>query len=387
MAGRVRKVMERASKISTETWAQFVDELNQQMEEGRATMNSIDYGILVVDEMGKYLHSNKLALTLFQIKDLQKERPIWFSIEHVDLKEFLEVSIQIQTLDSSSEFWIHGRLVSCQIKPWVFHGKIKGSLIWIEDITERRAQLVKIRHIEAMARLGTMAQTLAHEIKNPLGAISIHLQLLKKSMTQVHWSESMESTYQIISEEITRLGEVVHAYLNAARPLEIHLERADIAQILTESLLLMEVEAEELGITIAQAERTSAVPMLSLDRGLIKQCFVNLLKNAMQSGAKHIYTRINILLDRVEVILEDDGDGISNENIAKIFEPHFTTKKNGNGLGLTIVFKILREHGAFIDVESPIFQYGSSGHGTRFSLTFNRVDGERIQLLAPHIDG
>lgn len=97
-------------------------------------------------------------------------------------------------------------------------------------------------------------------------------------MTQVHWSESMESTYQIISEEITRLGEVVHAYLNAARPLEIHLERADIAQILTESLLLMEVEAEELGITIAQAERTSAVPMLSLDRGLIKQCFVNLLK-------------------------------------------------------------------------------------------------------------
>jgi two-component system, sporulation sensor kinase E len=383
MAGRVSKIIDRASKFSTETLTYLLAELNRSVEQGKATLNSIDYGLIVVDDTGYFIHANKLAFTLFQMRGVHKDRALWHSIQHKELREFIELSIQIQTLDAHNDFWIKERLVSCQIKPWVFQGAIKGSLLWVEDITEKRVQQLKMRHIEDMARLGTMSETLAHEIKNPLAAISIHLQLLKKTMAHQQWSPAMEGTYQIISEEIARLGQVVHGYLDVARPLAMTGELTDLSQLVQDALALMDVEARELGISLQAKLPIQTAPRIQLDRGLIKQCLVNLLKNAMQSSANQIVAQVTVGIDRLEVILEDNGSGISQDNLDKIFEPHFTTKKNGNGLGLTIVFKILREHGAYIDVESPTTSDDGKPHGTRITLTFLRSTGEPRQLLGP----
>lgn len=382
MKSHVKKVIDKGSKFSNETLITLLTDTNDRLAEVKATLNSLDYGVIVVNEEGRHIVSNKLALTLFQIKELRIDREIWHSIKQTEIKNYLEVTIKSQILGDSKDLWVHNRLVCCQIKPWVLAGSITGSLIWIEDITEKRKQLIRLRQAEAMARLSTMAATLAHEIKNPLGAISIHLQLLKKAIPSSLWTDQIDDTFIIINEEMQRLGAVVHNYLDAARPLSMNMNRCDLLPILRESLDVLLVEASEKKVSMQLIEPRTSIPYLLLDKSLLKNAFINLLQNAMQSEAKMIHIFLDLTLEAVIVKIEDDGIGISSDNLSKIFEPYFTTKKNGNGLGLTIVFKILREHGAHISVESPTTSVDGVERGTRFCLSFSRIDSERMRLTA-----
>ncbi|NIZ46487.1 ATP-binding protein [Entomospira nematocerorum] len=384
MRRHLTKALHKSNKLSTETLITLLTATHDELAIVQAVLESLKHGIIVVSEKGDPLVWNQSALRLFQIGDLKQDRPLWKSIYHKELRNYLEISIKAQLLGESEDLRIHNRLICCEITPWVLSGAIAGSLIWIEDVTEKRLQMTRLRQAEAMARLSTMAATLAHEIKNPLGAISIHLQLLKKSIPLTLWTEHMEETFDVLSEEMHRLAEVVHNYLDASRPLSMHLERCDLLSTLRELLDVLSVEALEQKIELNLAKNMGFIPYLLLDKSLIKQAMMNLLQNAMQSGAHIIDLRIYVTAEQVILEIEDDGVGISAENINKIFEPHFTTRKNGNGLGLTIVFKILREHGASIEVESPIINYQEGMHGTRVRVKFMRMDGEYMQLAAPN---
>jgi signal transduction histidine kinase len=176
-------------------------------------------------------------------------------------------------------------------------------------------------------------------------------------------SAKLESYLNVAKGEISRLDYIITQYLQAIRPSAPQLKPSQINDVVRETLELLRPELENRGLIIHE-KLSRRVPVLPIDPGQIKQVLVNLIKNAMQAmtkgGALTIETGLST--DCVSVTVSDTGGGISQEKINHIFEPFYTTKKKGSGLGLMIVQRIVRDHGGRIEVESRV------GQGTTFRI-------------------
>ena len=179
----------------------------------------------------------------------------------------------------------------------------------------------------------------------------------------------------IAREEITRLDRIISQFLRAIRPTKPDLQRAAINDIVTESLTLLEREVKDRDILV-ELELADDLPRCLVDRAQLQQAFYNLIKNALQAmragGILRIRTEAGP--DHVAVSFMDTGHGIAPEHIGRVFEPYFTTKTTGTGLGLMIVQRIVREHGGTLDVESD------TGRGTTVRLKLPLTE-KRTRLL------
>jgi signal transduction histidine kinase len=264
------------------------------------------------------------------------------------------------------------RLLSISVLPLVLKHRITGSLIFMEDITDKRSREARLRRAENLASLTTVAAGVAHEIKNPLGAISIHLQLMQKvldkrnnSAIQPDSSDGQMTKYiGILNEEVDRLNKIVMDFLFAVRPMTMDLRHGDVNSLITE---LVEFIRHELELSRIECvlDLAGNLPLVYMDERYMKRALLNLIKNAqaaMNDGG--VLTVATALVDNeIQIKIDDTGIGISADNLSKIFEPYYTTKETGTGLGLTIVYKILREHQGEINVQSR------EGEGSSFSVT------------------
>jgi two-component system sensor histidine kinase HydH len=208
-----------------------------------------------------------------------------------------------------------------------------------------------VRRTERLAALGQLSAGLAHEIRNPLSTIKGSAEmLLKKVDTDSAVSHELAG---FISSEVDRTNALVTRFLDFARPLELHLEKTEIAEVIDEAVAQVEKHTPPLDVSIYKNYSPDIPPFL-LDRQLIERVLYNLLLNAAQAsppqGSVTIKTRQ--LGDAVEVSVIDRGAGIAAKDRESIFNPFFTTKSSGVGLGLAIVSKIVDEHGGEITVES-----------------------------------
>jgi signal transduction histidine kinase len=252
----------------------------------------------------------------------------------------------------------------------VQHHKITGSLIYIEDITEKRKGEARLRRAENLASLTTLAAGVAHEIKNPLGSISIYLQLLqkalaKKTKTASHSSQDKtnEKYFNVLKEEVDRLNRIVVDFLFAVRPMALELRESDINALVRQTVEFVKFEMAQAKINI-NVELDESSPKILMDERYMKQALLNLVNNARAAMPKGgLLTIITKSVDN-EICIQvcDTGTGIKEENLSKIFEPYFTTKETGTGLGLTQVFKIVREHQGEISVHSK------PSEGTTFEI-------------------
>ena len=217
---------------------------------------------------------------------------------------------------------------------------------------------------------------MAHEIKNPLGAISIHLQLIQRRLGTERegpgadpWSAVREAV-GVIEEEVERLNQIVVDYLFAVRPMNIDLTSEEVNEVLTELLRLLRPELEAAGIELRE-QLSKSLPRVLLDQRAMREALLNLIKNAIAamvedtaSGRPRVLTVASSTDgETVTVRVGDTGPGIPQEIQGKVFEPYFTTRDFGSGLGLTLVYKIVKEHLGEIELDSK------PGSGSTFSIS------------------
>jgi len=246
----------------------------------------------------------------------------------------------------------------------------QGMLHVIRDQTSHRKLLDTNARESRIASLGALAAGLAHEIRNPLNALSIHTQLAQRELASkdIQGCELVHRELEIISDAVIQLESIVRCFLDAARPRRPARRARDIHSILDTSLTLLLPEIEEHGIHLHQRYDRNIPPLL-IDAVQFQEVVTNLVRNAVQSMPHGGELAVRTWEDDKGIIrieFEDTGSGISDDFLSRIFDPYTTTKENGTGLGLFLVHRIVREHLGAMEVESE------QGKGTRMSILLPR---------------
>lgn len=230
----------------------------------------------------------------------------------------------------------------------------QGLIILIRDITEiRRLEVIALRN-DRMKELGEMAAQVAHEIRNPLGGIKGFASLLQRDLKD---QPELQKMAGYIVEGTDSLNRLVTQVLNYTRPVHLHLEQGDLIHILEDikqHILADEsIKKEDLQIKIESPYKTLNC---QADFQLLRGVFLNLIVNALQAMPNGGQILIHADRQNSETIIrvEDNGSGIPEENLEKIFSPFFTTKTDGNGFGLAEVYKVVQAHGGIVEVESTV---------------------------------
>ena len=238
-----------------------------------------------------------------------------------------------------------------------------GGVHALRDLDPVRAVQSLVTYSQKLAALGRLTSGVAHEVKNPLNAMRIHLELLKARLGGTN--PAARDNLDVIAQEIQRLDRVVHGFLKFVRPEELNLAPVDVGALLAEVARLMTPEAARAGSRIA-LDVAPELPPVPGDVGLLQQACTNLVTNAIQAmpdgGA------VTLGAGRgpdggIEVWVSDEGVGIPAEDLDRIFRLYYTTKPQGSGIGLSMVYRIVQMHDGRIDVDSVV------GRGTVMTMT------------------
>jgi signal transduction histidine kinase len=397
MTHYIRNAIKKFEKLTGEQLYEILVMAANELETFREVLASVVKGILVCDRRHTLIMTNSHAERLLQIHSwTEGVEVVWALVPDSEIAGFLQETLALGYRVDDREFLSHvkgaERLLNVCVLPLVNSGRVTGSLITVEDITEKRLQEVRLRQAENLASLTTVAAGVAHEIKNPLGSLSIHVQLIQKLLdnaadacdgrqTDVPDNVSVPYTkfnrhITTINEEIQRLNRIVVDFLFAVRPIEIYPVKSDINRLIRELVKFVHYELKNANIKY-KLRLMRHIPAVKVDKRYIKQALFNLIKNAIEAmsysgGLLTISTEADE--EQVTIRVRDDGPGIPEADAARIFEPYFTTKVKGSGLGLTLVFKIVREHSGDISVSSR------PGEGACFTVKLPLPREEKLLL-------
>jgi signal transduction histidine kinase len=252
-----------------------------------------------------------------------------------------------------------------------------GHVMILRDITKSRRTAQQTIESERLNALTLLAAGVAHEIGNPLNSLHIHLQLMERSVQKLHGEAKAElqQSIGIARSEVNRLDSIVTQFLRAIRPSRPQLHPESLNTIIEEAVRFFTPEIQDRDIVVEQ-ELRSDLPLLQLDRDQMKQAFYNVIKNSLEATNRHGTLHIRTDMDDTNVIVSfvDTGSGMSAGNLSRVFEPYFTTKPTGTGLGLLIVRRIVREHGGELSIES------AEGEGLTLTIRLPYIE-KRIRML------
>jgi signal transduction histidine kinase len=238
-----------------------------------------------------------------------------------------------------------------------------GAVLAIRDLDPVRAVQSLVTYSQKLAALGRLTSGVAHEVKNPLNAMRIHLELLKARLGGTN--PAARENLDVIAHEIQRLDRVVQGFLKFVRPEELNLAPVDVGALLSEVARLMTPEAERAGTRIA-VDVAPELPPVAGDAGLLQQACTNLVTNAIQSmpdGGAVTLDAYRGTDGAIAVRVRDEGVGIPSDDLERIFRLYYTTKPQGSGIGLSMVYRIVQMHDGRIDVDSEV------GRGTVMTMT------------------
>ncbi|WP_427037243.1 PAS domain S-box protein [Cytobacillus pseudoceanisediminis] len=254
-----------------------------------------------------------------------------------------------------SYYWVHTTIV-----PFLnANGKPYQYLSIRNDITERKKTEEVLHQQDKLAAVGQLAAGVAHEIRNPLTTMKGYTEFLQLEETH----EERQEYLSIILDEIDRVNNIVEDFMVLAKPKAAELEERDIIPIIKNVVSFLEFEARNRNVKIG-FEYQQDIIQIECDENRLKQVLLNFIKNgieAMPDGGS-ITVRAGIINNQVQIAIKDTGVGIPQEKLKNIGEPFFTTKKNGNGLGLMVSFKIIESHNGKVFIESEL------NKGTTFNI-------------------
>jgi signal transduction histidine kinase len=256
-----------------------------------------------------------------------------------------------------------GKAINVSISAAVFrdpYGIPQGSIVILRDITEKMKLENHLRQAQKMQAVGLLAAGIAHEINNPLTTILTTVMLLQEDMDT---KDSIYPELQLVTNETLRCRNIVTSLLDFARESKPIKKVNNISDMIKSSIFITKKQAEFKDVAV-EYDDPDEIIFLNVDKSLIEQALINIILNAIEAtepaGKIVLSVRCSPKRDEVEILIIDNGIGISEDNLGKIFDPFFTNKEDGIGLGLSITQGIIEQHGGTIDVES------TPGRGTTF---------------------
>jgi two-component system, sporulation sensor kinase E len=396
-AGFLEKLIERLGRIGPEEVQNYFLRLAQEKGFLETVFNAIHEGIIVTDSMGRVSYLNDAACKLFGLEaagaigkrlDERVRGLDWESLTRSggplsrDMEifypenrfiNFYIVPLMIESRDSVGAIGDSARLALAISTS----GQQVGHVMILRDITESRRTAQQTIESERLNALTLLAAGVAHEIGNPLNSLHIHLQLMeRKAQGLDHDAKAeLQQSIDVARSEVRRLDSIVTQFLRAVRPSHPRLHPENVNTIIEEAVRFFTPEVQDRDMVVEQELRAD-LPLLQLDREQMKQAFYNVIKNSLEAMRRHGTLRIRTDLDDTYVMVSfiDTGGGMSAENLSHVFEPYFTTKPSGTGLGLLIVRRIVREHGGELSIES------SQDKGLTLTIRLPYVD-KRIRML------
>ena len=230
-------------------------------------------------------------------------------------------------------------------------GRTVGRIVNFQDLTELRRMEVAMQRAERLAAVGRLAAGIAHEIRNPLAAISGSIELLSQTV-QADGAKENRELMSIVIREVDRLNGLITELLEFARPRALEPQRLDVGATMAEMLKVFEND-KRLGETPVELVADAGV-LVDADPGQLRQVVWNLLRNAAEAApGQPINIEVRAEGDRAALTIRDRGPGIAPEHRPRIFEPFFSTKEKGTGLGLATVHRIIDEHRGAVELECP----------------------------------
>lgn len=352
--------------------------LSRELSRMETVFNAIRSAIVVCDCAGEIIFANSYAGDLLGIG--AADVSIFKLLPGMDaaVSDAARGSYALREFEIS---YPERKMLSAQIIPFDFGDGGTFALI-LNDVTREKLSTEERIESEKLSSLLNLASGVAHEIGNPLNSINIHLQLatrrLKKLAEKLPGDglvEGVRESVEICSSEVSRLDSIIENFLKALRPMRPDMADCDPIKPLAETLKTLDAELENLGVSVA-VNVDAPLPTVYADANLLKQLYFNILHNAMEAmdAGGDITVRALADDDFVKISFADTGCGIDEDGMSKLFQPYYTTKTDGHGLGMTIIQAIVRAHGGKIDVES------GPDRGTTVTVSFPRAH-RRIRTL------
>lgn len=375
------KFVSRLDRIDAPVASAHIAELARERGFLETLFQSIDEGLLVVGAGARLLYANQAAERMVGFTfDERRGKSLARYLRDWGLEALLCAQngdwSRIETRVAEVTYPEH-RFISFYARPIPVEGRTE-LLLMLRDVTREHAAEEDALADERLAAVRTLAAGVAHEIGNPLNAITIHLQLLGRGLREVS-DPTLRQTLQGLAEtaerETARLDGILRRFLAAIRPARPTLVRGNVRDVLDTTLRLLAPDMEQRRIDLRTAF-PKAVPEIFLDAQQLEQVFFNLLRNALEAVPDGGRIGVTLTVDDawVNVSVLDNGVGIPSENLGRVFDPYVTTKEKGNGLGLMIVRRIVQAHGGGIDCASR------PGEGTCFTVRLPRAE-RRVRTL------
>ncbi|WP_246096578.1 two-component system sensor histidine kinase NtrB [Paenibacillus sinopodophylli] len=341
-----------------------------EVEKLQQFIDETSFGVIFVDGEGKITHFNEIAKSLLSLQPKYKEAkellgtpfPLVFVNEEGDTC----VNMLYQALNgerSSHLPLVNGEkmllLTSFSLRMSLSEQNSGAALI-AQDVTELRHLQDEVGRMERLSLVGQMAASITHEIRNPMAVIRGFVQLIQERSP-----ENQEEYFRIVIEELDRANMIISDFLSLAQNRVLVMELSSLHEVIHELVPLLHADANLRGQQL-EVSLCEQMPLIMMNDREIKQLFLNIARNGMEAmgnkGSLHISTRH--AGSKVELRIADEGIGIPPEQMKHLFEPFFSTKTQGTGLGLPLCLSIAERHNGRIDVESQ------EGNGTVFIVTF-----------------
>lgn len=380
------KILGRIDDLDSVNLSILVQRLARERKLQETVFNTIKDGIIIIDSEGIVQYANEAAFEMIGLKeDAIGNTRLWRMVPD------LTRSIDLEKLDSDVQ---SSSVVSREVElSYPEHRYVRlyrvpidaqvgqhesGAMIVLSDVTDEKVSLEARIESERIDSIMRLSAGVAHELGNPLNSLTIHLQLIERKLAKLKNDANqsgISESLTICQDEVKRLDGIITHFLQAVRPQKPDLSELDLIDLIGEVLRVQEVELRNRCLDV-NVEVGESIPTILGDREQLKQAFFNLTKNAMEAMQPHGQLRILANSDDnfVYVKFFDSGSGIAEEELSRVLQPYYTTKKSGHGLGMMIVQRIMRSHGGQLGIESR------KGKGTVITLQFPQKH-RRTRLL------
>ena len=385
-AGFIDRLVERIRFVEPADIGHYLQILSKEKGFLETIFDAILEGVIVTDPQDHIIYMNKAACSFFGMKGAENiGRSLTQAIPGLELRSVASTG-DVMSRDLEV-FYPENRFLNFYVTALMSdeggtsRPELVGRAIILRDITEERRETQETIESERLSAVTLLAAGVAHEIGNPLNSLDIQLQLLERRLKKPSLSgndqKELAESVSMARGEVKRLDQIIMQFLKAVRPAPLECKPTDFNGLIVETVGFLRGELENRGITIDLFPAKN-LPKVSLDSDQFRQALYNVIRNSFQAMGSKGHLRIVTACDdtHVWVSVGDTGGGIDPSKVGTIFQPYYTTKEDGSGLGLHIVQRIVRAHGGEIMIQSAL------GQGTVFTIRLPR-DDRRVRLLPP----